>query len=124
MDVAEEIRAVELRRTRALVDRDLKTAREIIADDFELIPPPGGALTKDGYLAGFENGTFGYERWDYDSPIAVRVHGEAAIIRYLARLETVVNGKTMPMASLWFTNLYERRDGSWRLVWSQGTRNT
>ena len=47
---ADRLRAVERARLRSLVDADVTTARRLHADDFELINPNGGTLSKEKYL--------------------------------------------------------------------------
>ena len=49
-DEADQLRAIERARLRSLVEADLPTARRLHADDFELINPVGGTLTKEKYL--------------------------------------------------------------------------
>ena len=50
------------------------------------------------------------------SPIRVRVHGDSAVIRYESDLE--IHGSR---GHYWHTDLYEKRDGQWQIVWSQAT---
>jgi hypothetical protein len=44
-------RTIERERLRSLVDADIATARRLHADDFELIHPRGGTLSKEEYTA-------------------------------------------------------------------------
>ncbi len=115
------IRASERDRLRALVQADVERARQLHADDFQLINPLGGAVSREQYLGGIESGQIDYLVWEPDSAIAVRVHGEAAIIRYQSRLEIVVQGQKVPLQRYWHTDSYEKRNGSWQVVWSQAT---
>jgi hypothetical protein len=46
-DEADHLRAIERDRLRSLVGADLATARRLHADDFQLINPRGGTLSKD-----------------------------------------------------------------------------
>lgn len=119
---AEEIRALEQRRMKALRERDMKTAREIIAEDYQLIPPPGLVLTREQYLGGIEAGALRYHQWEAASEIDVRLYGDAAVIRYQARIEVESSGQRTPSTLYWFTDVYEKRNGHWRIVWSQGTQ--
>ena len=48
-DVAQQIRVVEHERLRALVEADVEAASRLHADDFQLINPLGGSLSKDEY---------------------------------------------------------------------------
>jgi uncharacterized protein (TIGR02246 family) len=120
LDTEEQIRQTELHRMKALVARDMAAARAMIADDFQLIPPPGLVLSKEEYLGAIEAGALRYYVWETVSPIAVRLYGNGAVIRYRAHIE-VESGGTKMAGHYWFTDLYEERDGRWQIVWSQGT---
>ena len=117
---AERLREVERERLRALVGADLARARRLHADDFQLINPLGGALTKEQYLGGIESGQLKYLFWEPET-ISIRVRGDVAAIRYRSQLEVVVQGRHIPRQRYWHTDLYERRDGQWQVVWSQAT---
>jgi hypothetical protein len=117
---ADLIRATERKRLRALVEADVVRARQLHADDFQLINPLGGALSKEQYLGAIGSGEVDYLFWEPDS-IAVRLYGEAAVIRYPSHLEIIVQGRHVPRQRYWHTDLYERRDGQWQVVWSQAT---
>jgi Domain of unknown function (DUF4440) len=76
---AETLRATERERLRALVSGDVRWASELHTDDFELINPLGGVLSKEQYLDGISSGQLRYLYWEPDA-IAVRVYGEVAVI--------------------------------------------
>ena len=48
-DPAAELRTIERERLRSLVEADVERARRLHADDFQLINPAGGALSKDAF---------------------------------------------------------------------------
>ena len=121
--VSDLIRATERERLRSLVTRNLETADLLHADDFQLINPLGGSLSKEQYLGGIASGDIDYRVWEPGS-IEVRLYGEAALIRYQSRLEIVVQGQHVPLRNYWHTDSYERRDGRWQVVWSQATAIT
>ena len=114
------IREIERERLRALVDGNMEVARKLHADDFQLINPLGGTLSKEQYLGGVASGEINYLAWEPGS-IAVRVYGEAALIRYQSELEIVVQGRKVPRQRYWHTDSYEKREGRWQVVWSQAT---
>jgi len=117
---ADLIRATERERLRALVEANVARARQLHADDFQLINPLGGALSKEQYLGSIGTAELDYLYWEADS-IAVRLYGEAAVIRYPSHLEIVVQGRHVPRQRYWHTDLYERREGQWQVLWSQAT---
>jgi hypothetical protein len=112
----DEVRATEVERLRALVDCDIERARELHADDFQLINPGGGALTREEYLGLVSSGQMRYVSWEPEE-IVVRLHGDAAVLRYRAEL-SFGPGTTL---RCWHTDTYERRSGRWQAVWSQAT---
>ncbi|MGX1274403.1 nuclear transport factor 2 family protein [Streptomyces phaeoluteigriseus] len=118
--VAERIREVERARLRALVAADVAAASELHASDFQLITPMGAVLSRDDYLGAIATGHIDYAAWEPGS-IDVRVHGNAAVIRYQAELEVVFGGRPVPRATYWHTDTYECVDGKWQAVWSQAT---
>jgi hypothetical protein len=117
---ADSLRTTERERLRALVAADVARARQLHTDDFQLVNPLGGVLSKEEYLGGIGSGQLKYLFWEPDS-IAVRLYGEAAVIRYQSQLEIVVQGRHIPRQRYWHTDLYERRQGQWQVVWSQAT---
>jgi Domain of unknown function (DUF4440) len=117
---ADLIRSTERTRLRALVEADIETARRLHADDFQLINPLGGSLTKEQYLGGLASGALDYLTWDPET-IEVRVYGRVAAIRYRSQLEIVVQGQKISLRRYWHTDLYEKRDGQWQVVWSHAT---
>jgi Domain of unknown function (DUF4440) len=119
-DESDLIRATERERLRALVEGNMEVARQLHADDFQLINPLGGSLSKEQYLGGVASGEIDYLVWEPDS-IEVRLYGEAALIRYQSQLEIVVQGRKIPLHRYWHTDSYEKRNGHWQVVWSQAT---
>jgi hypothetical protein len=120
-DDADVLRQLERERLRSLVEADMQRARELHAEEFQLVNPRGETLTKDQYLGGIESGRLDYLLWEPVSHIAVRLHGDAAVIRYRSRLEIVVDGQRVPESQYWHTDSYEKHAGKWQVVWSQAT---
>ena len=110
----------ERKRLRALVEANMELANQLHADDFQLINPLGGALSKEQYLGGIASGMINYLMWEPDE-IAVRLHGELAILRYQAQMEIIVDRQQSPPNRLWHMDAYEKRAGRWQVVWSQAT---
>ncbi len=119
--VAELIRATEHERLRALVTADLNVADQLHADNFQLVNPSGGILSKEQYLGGIASGYLNYRVWEPDSEIAVCLYGEGAVIRYRSRLHMSLNGAEGTLENYWHTDSYELCNGRWQVVWSQAT---
>lgn len=119
-DEADSIRSIERTRLRALVNGDINTARGLHAEDFQLVNPLGGLLSKEQYLDGVASGEIDYISW-VPEQIEVRVYDRVAAIRYRSHLEIIVAGQLIPRQRYWHTDLYEKRDGQWQVVWSHAT---
>lgn len=117
---AELLRSTERARLRALVTADLERAGQLHTEDFQLINPLGGALSKEQYLGGISSGQIRYLYWEPES-IVVRLYGGVAVIRYQSQLEIVVQGRHIPRQRYWHTDLYERHGGQWQVAWSHAT---
>ncbi len=61
---AEIIRATERERVRALVAGDVARAGPLHAEDFQLINPLGGVLSKEEYLSGIGSRQIDYLFWE------------------------------------------------------------
>ncbi len=120
-DLVDHLRATERARLRALVEADVTTAEALHADDYQLIPPGGGPLSKSEYLGGIADGSLRYSRFEPDGEILVRVWGTAAALRYQVVIDVEADGTTYN-DRCWHTDIYEIRDGRWLAVWSQATR--
>jgi uncharacterized protein DUF4440 len=117
---AELLRSTERERLRALVTGDVERAKQLHTEDFQLINPLGGALSKEQYLGGIVSGQIRYLYWEPES-IAVRLYGDVAALRYRSQLEIVVQGRHIPRQRYWHTDLYERHGAQWQAVWSHAT---
>lgn len=56
--------------------------------------------------------------------MSVRVHGNAAVMRYRSEIEIIFKGTHMARDRYWHTDTYEKRDDSWQVVWSHATAIT
>jgi hypothetical protein len=119
---ADTLRAIEVGRLRALVDKDMEIAERLHAEDFQLITPGGVSLSKAEYLNGVVSGETNYVAWEVDSPIEARLFGGVAILRYRSILHMIYHGDDLGPDRFWHTDSYEWRDGRWQVVWSQATR--
>jgi ketosteroid isomerase-like protein len=120
-DKADQLRSIERARLRALVDADIPTASRLHTDDFELINPRGGTLSKEQYLRDIASGDLNYLEWE-PGEIRVRMYGKSAVIRYQARLRISLKGSPGRNVRFWHTDLYEKRNGQWQIVWSHATQ--
>jgi Domain of unknown function (DUF4440) len=101
---AEVIRTTERERLRALVAKDMEVARQLHAEDFELVNPGGVTFSKDQYLGAVASGELDYVVCEPDSPMQVRVHADCAVIRYRSKLEVIFKKQAFPADPLHHTN--------------------
>jgi hypothetical protein len=118
---AGQLRAIEKTRLHALVDADTATARKLIAPDFQLINPGGGTSSREEYMDAIKAGAIDYLVFEPTSPIAVRLSGDSAALRFQVSFDLIVGGDTHVAHQGWITELYERRNGRWQIVWEQAT---
>ena len=111
----EFFRALELRRTRALVERDMKVLEELHAPEYELVTPAGNVFSRKHYLGTIEREPF-YSGW-HTGEMAVRVTAEMAAVRYKATIQFPSGREVL----CWHTDMYVLRSGRWQAVWSQAT---
>jgi hypothetical protein len=115
----ERLRQIEKQRLQALVDAEVAVAGPLIASDFELINPIGEVLSREDVLGGVASGNLDFLSDTVTSQIRVRLHGKTAILRYRHTIDVTV----VPVGHLthpaWTTASYERRNGSWQIVWEQ-----
>ena len=119
-NAADQLRAIEHERLRALVDADVPAARRYHAADFELINPDGGTMSKEQYLGRIADGSLKYLVWEPEE-IRVRVYRNSAVLRYRAHLRVSVKRSAGRDVHFWHTDLYEKRNGQWQIVWAHAT---
>ena len=120
--IAEEetVRDTERLRLRLLVAGDVAAARNLHADDFQLINPAGKTFSREEYLGSLSSGYLDYLQWE-PGPIDVRLVGDLAVIRYRSQLQVSLDKKPRELLPHWHTDLYQKRGGRWQVVWSQAT---
>lgn len=117
---ADHIRLTERERLRALVEANIPVARQLHADDFQLVTPTGRILSKEQYLGAVASGDINYFVWEPDSEIEVRLYGEVVLIRYRSHM-VMGDDKQKTVLHCRHIDAYEQRDGRRQVVWSQAT---
>ena len=113
---AEFFRALEVKRTQALVARDVAAIRRLHAPDYELISVPGRVMSLERYLSLMTVDIF-YAAWEH-GPMRVQLSDSMAAVRYQAKI-TFPSGKVV---ECWHTDIYAQQSGQWRAIWSQATQ--
>ncbi len=108
-------RALERRRTQALVERTMEVLEALHAPDYQLVTPAGRVFARKEYLGLIEREPF-YAGWDIGE-MRCRITERMAAVRYRATLLFPSGRRVL----CWHTDLYEKRDDGWQAVWSQAT---
>lgn len=114
----EFFRAMEARRTRALVQRDLPALEALHAPEYQLVTPTGRILGRAAYLGQIRAAPF-YSAWEVLGETIFRRSARMALLRYRARL-AFPTGRAIVV---WHTDSYEPRPTGWQAVWSQATED-
>jgi Domain of unknown function (DUF4440) len=115
----ERLRQTEKKRLQALVDANVAVAGSLIASDYESINPLGELLTRSDLLGSVGSGALDFVSDTVTSQIRVRLHRDAATLRYRHTIEVQLTGVGHLTHPAWTTALYERRKGNWQIVWEQ-----
>jgi hypothetical protein len=116
---ADQVRTAERTLLRAAVDGDTRTAGALLAPGFQQIDVTGTPETRADYLANIGGG-IDFVTLKPIKPISVRVYGDNAVTRVKLRFKVVAQGLTVQHQG-WTTDLFERCNGRWKVVWSQST---
>lgn len=77
-------------------------------------------FSRDDYLGALASGQLRYLGWT-PAAIDVRLYDGVAVLRYRAEMEVEFGGNVLPQMSCWHTDVYEKFDEVWMVVWSQAT---
>jgi hypothetical protein len=77
-------------------------------------------MRRDEYLDAIKDGLIDYYVFQPSSPIDVHPSGDAAVLRFPFRVDLTADGTRLAHGG-WITELYERRNGRWQIVWEQAT---
>ncbi len=116
----EEIRQLETRRLRAMVEVDTAALDKILADDLTYTHSSGQVDTKAQFIASLKSGQLRYESVTTDE-VKVRVDGDAAVVTGRGMMKVKAGDRELNMP-IRFTDVYVKRRGRWQMVAWQSTR--
>lgn len=116
---ADQVRRAERTLLRAAVDGDTHTAAALLAPQFQQIDVTGTPETRADYLTSIGGGV-DFVTLKPIKPISVRVYRDNALARVKLRFKVVAGGQTVQHDG-WTTDLFQRYNGQWKVVWSQST---
>ena len=106
----------------ATMRNDIATLSRLVADDYVLVNSDGSMQAKPSYLADFGMPGFRIERYAVEEP-AYAVWGDTALVRGLLHLAWTQDGSEHDRV-LRIAHVWHKRDGRWRLAYTQLTRMT
>lgn len=118
---ADAIKQLEKRRFDAQVAKDTKVMNEILADDLIYTHSSGQQDSKKSYIAAIESGKSTYLAIEISGD-TVRFYGpNTAIVTGQMKTNVVSNGQTNALR-LRYTDVYMKRNGTWKMVAWQSAR--
>lgn len=115
----DQLRKVHEARIAALLAGDVDELDNYVADDLTYTSPHGKVMGKQEVFGNFRSGAMKITRMEIDD-LAVREHGDAAIMTYRALTKFTDHG-TVIDGAVRSTAIYLRREGIWKLAAQQQT---
>jgi len=116
----EEVRAVEVRRFKAMTEQDTAALDRILSDDLSYTHSSAQVDNKAQFISSIRSGELKYASI-VPSDLKVRFHSSAAVVTGRAAIRAEVRGQPMTM-ELRFTDTYAFQDGRWQMVAWESTR--
>ena len=115
-----ELAAAVAEYRRATLRGDIAALSALVADDYILVNSDASLQAKASYLADFRLPGFRIERYAMEQP-AHAVWGDTALVRGLLHLAWTQDGSQHTRV-LRIAHVWHKRDGRWRLAYTQLTR--
>ncbi len=116
----QDVAAAHDRRIAATIAADLAGLGAMMTDDLTYTHSSGVTETKAEFLEGLKTGKYVY-REIVPRDRRIRVHGDAAIVSGPCHIVIEPGGKRTEI-DLYFTELYVKEGGQWRMALWQATR--
>jgi ketosteroid isomerase-like protein len=114
-----EIRALEDRRYKAMVDKDIPVLEGLLHDDLVYTHSNAAADSKQEYLAGIRSGKFDYRK--IERPLeSIRVYGASAVVAGHVKIDLMMSGSPRSLNSR-YLNVWVRGERGWQMVAWQST---
>jgi len=108
------VKAAELARFKANVDADAKALGLLLADDLDYVHSNGDIDTKASFIESLTSGWRDYVSMTGDIQ-KVRILGDVAVIRGLAKVTVSTYGKTQDL-DIGYTDIWVWKDKRWQMV--------
>lgn len=104
----------------AQIHGDRAALNRLLADDYVLVNSAGATETKAQFVAESADPQFKLDPFVVETPV-VRVWNDGAVLGGVATLSGSDHGKRFS-ARLRFTDVWARRGGAWRVIYTQASR--
>lgn len=109
-----EFTAVENAFNEAMVSNDIARIADCISDDWVLVTPEVGLVSREGMLAAIGSGTLSHDMM-VKQLVRARVYGDTAVVTGRGQNTGTFRGEPIA-ADEWITDVYRRIDGRWLCV--------
>jgi ketosteroid isomerase-like protein len=110
----EEFTAIENAFNDAMVSNDIARIADCISDDWVLVTPEAGPVSREGMLDAIGSGRLTHDRM-VKTLVRTKVYGDMAVVTGRGQNTGTFRGEPMA-ADEWITDIYRRIDGRWRCV--------
>ena len=98
----------------AMVSNDIGRIADCISDDWVLVTPEVGPVSRDGMLEAIATGRLTHDMM-VKTLVRAKVYGDLAVVTGRGRNTGTFRGQPIA-ADEWITDIYHRIDGRWRCV--------
>jgi ketosteroid isomerase-like protein len=106
-----ELEAAEEAFNRAVVSNNVAEISSCISEDWTLVTPEAGPVSRDGFLQAVERGILSHDSMTKDIS-RVRVYGSVAVVTGRGRNTGMFKGAPIS-ADEWVTDVYVKTDEKW-----------
>jgi ketosteroid isomerase-like protein len=110
----EEFIAIENAFNDAMVSNDISRIADCISDDWVLITPEVGPVSREGMLEAIGSGRLAHDMM-VKTLVRAKVYGDIAVVTGRGQNTGTFRGAPIA-ADEWITDIYRRIDGRWRCV--------
>lgn len=110
----EEFTEIENAFNDAMVSNDVIRIAGCISDDWVLVTPEVGPVSREGMLAAIGSGTLSHDMM-VKQLVRAKVYGDMAVVTGRGQNTGMFRGEPIA-ADEWITDIYRRIDGRWRCV--------
>lgn len=110
----EEFTAIETAFNDAMVSNDIARIADCISDDWVLVTPEVGPVSREGMLEAIGSGRLTHDRM-VKTLVRAKVYGDMAVVTGRGQNTGTFRGAPIA-ADEWITDIYRRIDGRWRCV--------